>query len=641
MYPYRYKILLIVFVLFFIGIGARLFQLQIMETDKYKGISKNRRIASFPLETARGAVFDRNGHILAIDQHTFDVSVQYKNLLYSYLAGNRTVSIPRVSAIKAHNRTGKACAECHENQDLWLKKLSPLLGIPPHKLLGSAKQVVERVEKLKQNVEQKFGRATRIKEEADYYPVASDVAWEKIIQIEVRQDNFPGIRVIPRPTRTYPEQELAAHILGYMGKLNEAEWKEYSDNWSNFVQSSDSANTDALLYDGYAENDSIGRAGVEARYEEDLRGLRGKRFEEITCKNAQIEKVILERPSVSGSNLYLTIDKEIQACAEKALGTNLGALVVMDPWTGEILAMASSPRFNPNTVNEDFNKLIKHPSKPFLNRAIQGTLPPGSIFKVVTATAALSSQRITTKTAYECQGFTTYKNITFKCWCDAGHGIVTIEDAIPYSCNVFFFDVAKILGSDTLSQWSKNFGVNEKTGIDLPHERSGNLPRMPNTASVMNTSIGQGSLLTTPLQLARMYAAIANGGTMVQPHLLLKLTNSRDEIIRTFRPKNLKKLPAKPLVLDVLRTALQDVVIRGTAKHKGLEIFKVAGKTGTAETGRQKDNHAWFVGYAPYDNPRYSFAILVEHTPGHGADVAVPIARELLSHLFPEAAEAL
>lgn len=157
----------------------------------------------------------------------------------------------------------------------------------------------------------------------------------------------------------------------------------------------------------------------------------------------------------------------------------------------------------------------------------------------------------------------------------------------------------------------------------------------------MNVAIGQGALLTTPLQLVRLYAAIANGGTLVQPHILSKITNSQGETVRTFNPENEQKLSIQPAIISTLRTALQDVVVRGTAKDKGLDIYKIAGKTGTAETGRHKDNHAWFVGYAPYDNPRYCFVVLVEHTPGHGGDIAGPIARELASYLFPEINHAL
>ncbi len=641
MYPFRFKIILIIFVMLFIGIVVRLFQLQIIESDKYRGISKTRRITSSPLDSVRGSIFDRHGKVLAIDQHTFDISVQYKYLLYGAVMHNNK-AISRIPEMEVHKKAKKSCRECHENQDVWLKELSHLLRIPPKKLLEDTNQVIERVEKLKQNMQQKYGRAIRIREETDFYPVASDVDWEKVIQIEINQDNFPGIRITPKPKRIYPEQELAAHILGYMGKLNEDEWKAHSIRWNNFILASSSAGNDttSLLYDGYAKNDTVGRAGVEAQYEEELRGLRGKRFEEIICKNTQIEKTVLERPPIPGNNLYLTLDSQIQAYAERSLGKNPGAIVVMNPWTGEILAMASHPRFNPNTIDKDFGKLIRHPSKPFLNRAIQGALPPGSIFKIITATAALSSNCITTRSTFECPGYTKYKNIVFKCWSDYGHGLVTIEDAIPYSCNVFFFETAKMLGGNTLYEWAKKFGIGEKTAIDLPHEKRGSMPKTATTASTMNIAIGQGALLTTPLQLVRAYAAVANGGTLVQPHLLLKITNGRGETVRAFQSENKQKLEIPPSILSSMRMGLQDVVTRGTAKDKGLDVYKVAGKTGTAETGRHKDNHAWFVGYAPYDNPQYCFAILVEHTPGHGGDIAGPIARELMSYLFPELNEA-
>lgn len=637
MHPDRFKVILAVFILFFIGIVIRLFQLQLMESDKYKGISKNRRIATYPLEAIRGTIFDRNGKILAMDQHTFDISVPYKNLLYSYMSrGNK--SMPRIADMDIHKKAKKACSECHENQDMWIEEISRLLKIPQDKLLGYAEKIIERVEKVKRNVEQKSGRATRIKEETDHYPIVSDIDWEKVIQIEINQDSFRGVRIVPKPKRVYPGQELASHVLGYMGRLRDDEWREHSDAWNNFILNSDIAGTDTVsfLYDGYAKDDYIGRAGIEAQYEEELRGLRGKRFEEITCKNTQVEKVILERPPVSGNDIYLTIDSHIQAHAEESLGTNRGSIIVMDPRTGEILAMANNPRFNPNTVNEDFNKLIKHPLKPFLNRAVQGALPPGSTFKIFTAIAAMDLNHINKQTTIDCCGYSKYKNITFKCWSSAGHGLVTIEDAIPYSCNVFFFEVAKILGGDSLYSWSKKFAFGEKTGIDLPYEKRGNLPKLPTVASGMNVGIGQGALLTTPLQMVRAYAAIANGGFLVQPRILLKRANSQGEVLRAFKSEKKQILPIRPGTLDTIRLSLQEVVTRGTAKNKGLEIYKVAGKTGTAETGRQKDNHAWFVGYAPHDNPRYCFSVLIEHTPGHGAEIACPIVEKLMSFLFPE-----
>lgn len=291
MFPFRFKAILILFVLLFICIAARLFQLQIIESDKYKGISKTRRITTYPLDSTRGSIFDRNGRTLAIDQHAFDICVHYKNLLYGSLTrANKT--IPRITEMDVHKKTTKSCHDCHENQDLWLKKLSHLLNIPQIKLLEYTDQAIEKVEKLKQGMEQKYGRAIRIKEETDFYPMVSDVAWEKVIQIETKPDEFPGIRVTPRPERIYPEQTLASHILGYMGKLTGDEWKVQSENWNNFILASSSTGneTTSLLYDGYAENDTIGRTGVEAHYEGDLHGLRGKRFEEITCKNTQIKK---------------------------------------------------------------------------------------------------------------------------------------------------------------------------------------------------------------------------------------------------------------------------------------------------------------------------------------------------------------
>ncbi|MCF6151260.1 putative penicillin-binding protein 2 [Candidatus Kuenenia stuttgartiensis] len=640
MYFNRNKHILILFLLCIFCIAGRLFYLQIIETSKYKGISKTRRIRSYPLEAVRGTIFDRQGDVLAIDHHAFDISVKYKKLLYSSIVyGNNTV--PRVAELKVHKDTDKSCKECHADMEAWMDNLSRVLNTSRDKLLRDSKKAVMKVEKLKKNMEKKFGKPVLIKEENGYYPVVYDVPIEKAIQIEVEKDTFPEVRVTPRSKRVYPKQEIASHVLGYLGKLTGKEWQEYSKKWDNFVlDSGRSADENPLLlYEGYAKDDLIGRAGVEAKYEEELRGMRGKRFEEIICKNTQIEKIVLERPPVPGNDIYLTIDSKIQAHAEKALGKNRGVIIVMEPWTGEVIAMVNNPRFNPNTLNKDFARLNKDSAKPLLDRAIQGALPPGSIFKAITAITAMNENNIHAHTGYECNGYTNYKNIIFRCWQKSGHGLITIEDALPFSCNVFFFETAKRLEKKLLYDGAKKFGIGEETGIDLLFEKAGNLPEIQTTATAMNISIGQGALLTTPLQMVRAYAAIANGGTLVQPHVMLKITNKNGETVKTFTHSKEKKINIRPEILNVIRESLHDVVLRGTAQNKGLEVYKAAGKTGTAETGRPGDNHAWFAGYAPHDKPQYVFLVLVEHTSEHGGAIAVPIAKELLSFLYPELAQ--
>ncbi|MBM4055838.1 MAG: penicillin-binding protein 2 [Planctomycetes bacterium] len=636
MYPIRNKSIFVIFLLFVFCIVARLFYLQIMESSKYKGISKTRRIRSYPLEAVRGTIFDRHGNVLAIDHHAFDISVKYRNLLYCHIVYGKN-PVQRITELPAHKNTDKSCKECHEDLEKWLDGLARVLNTSRDRLLKNSKKAVKKVEQIKKNMEKKFGRPILVREENGYYPVISDVTLEKAIRIEIEKDIFPGVRVTPRSKRVYPEQATASHVIGYMGKLTGKEWEEHSEKWDNFVLDSSRSEDEnsLLLYDGYAKDDFIGRTGVEAMYEDELRGMRGKRFEEIICKNTQIEKVVLERPPVSGNDIYLTIDSKIQSHAEKALGNNRGVIIVMEPQTGEILALANNPRYNPNTLNNDFTRLNRDSKKPLLNRTIQGALPPGSVFKVITAIAAMSQNTINLHTNFECNGYTNYKNIIFRCWSDSGHGSVAIEDAIPFSCNVFFFETAKRLEKELLYDWAKKFGIGEKTGIDLLFEKAGNLPDIKTTATAMNVAIGQGALLTTPLQLVRVYAAIANGGTLVQPHIMSKIKNKQGEILKTFSPDTGKKIDMRPEILSVIQKALQEVVTRGTAKNKGLEVYKVAGKTGTAETGR-RDNHAWFAGYAPYDNPQYVFLILVEHTQEHGGTIAGPIAKELMSFLYPE-----
>ncbi len=647
MYQRRLKIFIgIIIGLFFILI-ARLFFVQIIEGDKYSGISNKRRIRVRTIEAPRGAIYDRSGNVLAIDRYCFDLSVQYKNLLYGYLisTGERLVrssefGVRRPCTLNSELPTPNSCKGCHNNDGLWVKKLSTLLGKPRSALLSNAKEVVEKVEKIKFNVERKHKKSIRIQEETLLYPVASNVDFEKAAVVEVNQKDFPGVSVEIQPLRWYPEHDLASHVVGYVGsgKLQtvrnpSVETQRIASLLEKVIPKLTEDDEDDDTNKHATTNSIIGIDGIEGAYDALLRGVSGERFEEVILENLKVSKLILNKPPRHGYNIFLTIDSEIQKIAEDALGQRRGAIVVMNPWNGEVLAMASYPRFDLNTFRDNYLELNNDPGKPFLNRPIQSALPPGSVFKIVTSIAALSEGKINLDTTINCAGRLKSIRESFRCYSQYGHGRINLEDAIQYSCNTFFVEAGKSTGGPALWTWASRFGFGKKTDIDLPYERAGYLPPLRSNYEVMNASLGQGSLLVTPLQVTIMMSAVANGGWVIKPHLLKKITNNNGRTV-------FEKIPEPSIWLNVpleyqsaVQSGLRRVVTNGTARGAGLNELLVAGKTGTSETSEKDVNHAWFAGYAPFNRPKYCFTILAEHTKEHASDIAVPIAKKLVESL--------
>ncbi|MEE9584898.1 MAG: penicillin-binding transpeptidase domain-containing protein, partial [Candidatus Brocadiales bacterium] len=337
-------------------------------------------------------------------------------------------------------------------------------------------------------------------------------------------------------------------------------------------------------------------------------------------------------PPSHGNDIFLTIDLDVQRLAEKCLGERKGSIVVLDNRSGGVIAMACYPRFNPNTFAVDYPQLIKDPDKPLLNRPIQALLPPGSTFKIVTALTGLAEGKIDLDTQFYCAGSITLGKHKFRC--TSAHGYVDIRRAIERSCNVYFFHTAKRLAGSAMREGAMQFGFGNKTGIDLPYEASGNVPLPRYAGERLNLSIGQGELLVTPLQMAQLAATAANGGIVVKPHLMRKIIADDGTILREAET-------SEPDITDIpqeyflpVREALRQVTISGTARRKGLGELGVAGKTGTAQIGSSHKNHLWFVGYVPFDAPRYAFCVVVERSTGHGGSVAAPIARELVSGIL-------
>ncbi|MFQ5713788.1 MAG: peptidoglycan D,D-transpeptidase FtsI family protein [Candidatus Scalinduaceae bacterium] len=630
----RFKIFFGIILILFVIIFCRLFYIQIIEGGKYSGISDSKRIRTVGIDTLRGTIYDRNGLMLASDKHSFELMVSYKKLFNAHSCFKLNIS-PKLSKVENQELTQELCKECHVDNTLWVVKIAKYLEVPYADIFERAAQIVQRVERIKHAVERRNKKKVHIKEETIPYSIATDVPWESVARIETDKSCQSDIRVTTKPVRWYSQGDLAPHIIGYVGKLDEKETDSHNfkKRWFNSLGKDNKFESDYFIYKALLTDTLVGKSGIEKVYNSRLMGIPGERFEEITLDNLVVDKIILEKPPIPGNSIFLTIDSRIQGIAEKALGDKKGSVVLMDPRNGEIIAMATSPRYNLNTFNNDYETNIKNPDKPFINRPIQSALPPGSSFKVVTALAALQENKINEKTHFTCHGSIRLGTGIFRCHSKHGHGLMNVEEGIQYSCNVFFFETAKRLGGPLLKEWARRFGLGSVTGIELPYEKKGNIPKSRAMYETLNLSIGQGALLVTPIQFARVMAIIANGGWYIKPHILQKITDYKGNVILNNNLKPTERIDISAKNLDIIRRALRKVVEAGTGRNIGLKKFRVAGKTGTAQTVHEDKNHAWFSGYVPFENPKYCFAAVIEYTEGYGASEAGPVIRKLLSEL--------
>ncbi|MCP4252495.1 MAG: penicillin-binding protein 2 [Candidatus Scalindua sp.] len=628
----RFKILFGTISVLFLVIFCKLFYIQMIQGGKYSGISNNKRIRTVDIDTLRGTIYDRNGSILAVDKHSFELTVMYGKLFDTHSCYKQNI-LPRVSEVKKLALNHSLCEECHIDKVMWVEKVSGLLGIPYTDIFNKTTKIVKRVENIKNAVEKRNKRKIRIKEETVPHSIVSHVPWEKVAEFEVDMLNLPGIQIETNPVRWYPQGDMSSHVIGYVGKMSEKELQNYNfkKKWFDGLKESGESESEFFTQKSISMDALIGKNGIEKIYNSRLMGIPGERFEEVTLDTMRVNKLILERPSTPGNNIFLTIDSRIQGIAEKALGKKKGAVIVMDPWNGEIIAMASFPRYNLNTFNKDYTTLSKNPLKPFLNRPVQSVLPPGSTFKIITAIAALEEGKIDENTHFPCYGSLKVGNRLFRCHTKQGHGLLNVEEAIQYSCNIFFYETAKILGGTLLKKWAENFGFGNATGIGLVYEKKGSFPEAKSISQTINLSIGQGAMLVTPIQIVRMMATIANGGWYTKPHILRKISDEKGNILVNNEFELTEKINISEKSMNIIRHSLHKVVTDGTAKKTGLEELHVVGKTGTSQTANADENHAWFVGYAPFDNPKYCFVVVVEHTKGHGAAVAGPIVWDILS----------
>ena len=486
----------------------------------------------------------------------------------------------------------------------------------------------------------------RLSRAASGYPfkpvcLKKDISREELAMLETRRFDLPGVMIKVRPQRHYFYGDLAAHVLGYLGEISEKQLK--SGQFPNAKS-----------------GDLIGKTGMERRWQKSLNGGRGGEQVEVDAAGRRI-KVISQKLPVSGADVCLTINRELQTLAEKALSGKHGAVVAMDPRNGQILALASSPSYDPNLFITGFDggtwkNIVSSSDYPLHNRALTGQYPPGSVFKIIVALAGLEEGVITPWEALYCNGEYSLGRGRYRCWKRWGHGKVDLNRALVESCDIYFYHLGMRLGVDRIAHYARQLGLGQKTGLNLGHEKGGLIPTTEwkrkrwgtpwQGGETVSTAIGQSFVLVTPLQVATFVSAVFNGGHVYRPQVTRWVRKPGGESIFEFAPQLIRDVEIKPEYLELVKKALSGVVNhpRGTGSKARLVDIKVAGKTGTAQVVNLKKekeakakgeipwkyrDHAWFVAVAPADAPRITVAVLVEHG-GHGGSAAAPIAKTLI-----------
>ncbi len=608
-YEDRFVICYTIVLIFFAVVFLRLFYLQIIRGRHFELFSQSYTMKEIRKPATRGVIFDRNGIPIAESRPSFEVA----------LVAQHVRDIEKVK-----------------------KGLKQIAGIDP--------AVVDQTWKAQ-------GRFP------SYYPmtVASDVTYDQAVKIRSAQVveytpeegiDLQGVEVIVRPLRSYPQGPIASTMLGYIGEISEKDLARYEKEEPG----------------RYNPGDFTGASGLERYWEKYLQGQDGyeQRIVDAVGREIQLEdleSLLTRREAEHGDNLHLTIDSRLQKFAEERFQGKSGSLVALDPRNGEILAMVSLPSYDPskmvaNVSHEHWTSIVTDPRRLLLNRAVQGSYPPGSTFKIVTAIAALEEGMIKPQEHIVCSGGLRYGNRFFKCWNKSGHGPISIHDAIASSCDTFFYQMGLRLGVDRLAKYAHLFGMGSKTGVDLDGEKSGTIATSEWKKRVfhedwqagenLSIAVGQGYDAVTPLQNALMVAEVATGRKL-KPHLLKMIQSDDGHVVRQPEWTEEDRLPISEETLRLVRAGMLDVVESsiGTAKGSRSAKFKMAGKTGTAQViseegkarahGINTADHAWFIAYAPYDDPKIAVNVLVEHG-GFGASAAAPIAKDVIEKYLEEEA---
>ncbi|MBP6922701.1 MAG: penicillin-binding protein 2 [Veillonella sp.] len=585
----RFDVLFYLITLVFLILGARLFYLQIIEGGYYQAKAEGNRLRMVTMTAARGIMYDRNGQILVGSRPAYTVSI---------MPSGKDVAPEEVTKLAGY--LNKPAAEIQ-------KKIS----------------------------DNKDG----------YEPIriATDVPMDVVTNIEEHSHELPGISIDVEPLRYYPYNTMASQLFGYVGEVSEEELAEIKQE-----------NPNTLVGAGTI----LGRSGLESMYDDVLRGVDGGKQLEVDATGRPVEEVE-RKNTIPGSDIHLTIDVNLQKAAEEAVRNQIdqlraqgipaqgAAVVALDPNTGAVLAMVSSPEFNPNWFSQGittahWNQLNNDKNHPFDNKVISGEYPPGSPFKIVTGVAALDLKKVTP----EEQIFDSGRHWLIDKRNAEGEalGWLDFNTALAKSDNVYFYEMGNRVGIENIDKYAKYFGLGEKTGIKLYGEAAGNLASPEYKRKVFDqdwylgetfdAAIGQSFTLVTPIQMAVLLSQVANGGIRYQPYVVSRVDNKDGTPAEIFGPKKLGVLPVPKNVMDLVRNGLRDVTAEGGTAgdiFKGFPI-SVAGKTGTAENAHGQD-HGWFVAYAPYDKPRIVVVALVEQG-SFGAGSAGPIVRDILAAFF-------
>lgn len=569
-----------------ISLTVRLYWLQVVKSDKYKTFSDSNRIRMFLLPPLRGKILDRDNRPIAVNKNFYRV-------LYAPSTSSKPEEV--------------------------IKKLVAILDIRD-----------EYVDIMMKKIKQHKSLSSLL--------LYEHLSWQQVANVEVNSPDLPGISIDVGQKRYFPMGQDSPHFVGYLGPVNEAEIKR----------------NPLLNHPDF----KIGRTGIEKIYETSLRGKAGVKKMEVNAFGLPVSELSKEN-SIQGRDLKLSIDKRLQKFVSNRLKGQTGSAVVMDIKTGEILSLTSSPGFDPNKFtfhmsNDDWNDLRDNPEKPLTNKAIESHYSPGSTFKLIVTLAALN-QGFDPQTLIKCTGSYKLGRSTFHCWKEHGHGKLNLTEAIQHSCNTYFYAMSKNLDIDVIAQMAKKFGLGEKVGINLPGEQVGLVPTKKwkknkyqiswQKGDTLNVGIGQGYLLTTPIQLLVMTARVASGKE-VKPSLVL---NTNENQVPDFAVLKVPKAH-----LDLVREGMRRVINQrgGTAYGSRLRSkeFSIAGKTGTTQVISKKNkkkffdfmtkaeqrktkNHALFVGYGPVENPRYATVVVIEHGGG-GSASAAPVARDILDRVI-------
>ena len=592
----KIKVYLVLVVTSFLVILMRVWYLQILKGEDFMGKSEQNRVRKISLADYRGEIKDRLGNIIVNVRPSFSLYVT---------------------------------PEDADNLSESLEFLSGLIEINKDKLRSDIRRSPSFENVL----------------------IKRDISRIEVAYIEENKMLLPGIRIKIEPIRNYAHKDFASHVLGYLGEVSKSELK-------------------ISKFSRYELGDMVGKNGLEKIYESQLRGKKGFKEVEVDVSGREL-KVLRKFSPKTGNSLVLTLDSRVQSKLETLMDEVLkensveGSAVVMKVQSGEIIAMVSKPSFDPNSFatgisTKQWSGLVLDEKNPLQNRTIDGQYPPASTYKVVTAYAALAEKIIKPETTIFCPGHFRLGKRDYRCWKKRGHGDMNLHDALVQSCDVYFYKLGHRLGINNLAKYATKLGLGELTGIVLKGEKSGLVPskqwkkKFKNEpwypGETISASIGQGYNLVTPLQSARMISTIASGGLLVRPYLVKRIEDYDGRLIQEFFPEVIKKIKIEPEVLRNIKEGLRGVVheAHGTGHRARLKNVIVAGKTGTAQVVAMKDSeeidpeeetpyshrdHAWFVAFAPYENPEVAVSVIIEHG-GHGGATAAPIAGGILKTYF-------